>query len=53
VYTLTTDSNGNIYTIVDEKWHIVGFGNTVNLLGRANQIGGVASFVAILNDCDT
>lgn len=44
------NSEGDIYTIVDQQWDSISFGDFVQLFRCLNQSPCVARFVSILND---
>jgi hypothetical protein len=51
--TFTANSNGHIYSVVDEERHIVGLSNLMQLFGFTYQLRSIASLFAILDNGHT
>jgi hypothetical protein len=51
--TFCADSEGDIYSVVDEKWYTILLGDLVKFAGCGDEITGIAGFVPILHDGDT
>lgn len=48
-----SNSEGNIYAIVDQQWNSMSFGDLVQLFSRLDQVPSVARFVSVLNNSHT
>jgi hypothetical protein len=53
MHTLCTDSEGNIHSVVDQKWHAILLGDLMKFAGRGNENTSIAGFVPVLHDGDT
>lgn len=51
--TLSTNSEGDIYSIIDQKGYAILFGDLVKFAGCGNEISSIAGLVSVLHDGDT
>jgi hypothetical protein len=51
--TFGTDSEGDIYSVVDQKWHTILLSDLVEFAGCGDEITSIAGFVPVLHDGDT
>lgn len=53
MHTFCTDSKGDIYSVIDKKWHTVLFGDLMEFAGCGDEITSIAGLVPVLDNGDT
>lgn len=51
--TLTPNSQGNIYTIIDNKWYIVPLANCVKFFSNSDLLSRIGCLLTILHNGDS
>jgi hypothetical protein len=53
MHTFCTDSKGDIYSIIDQKWYAILLGDLVKFAGCGDEITSIAGLVPVLDNGDT